>query len=862
MSLFDDLIYRQNQKKANNFIESLKSKNENDIEQAYLDNKEFQNNEAVLSYIFFNHPELIRILPLEFQKSRINSNLKMFSYGSEDARKELVSSWLKDNKFFMNALVVGFTEVEYENYIQLYFKQPDDVALLFMDDLKRVIKILSDKDLKKTEELLEKIKPKLTDRQWEYIIGVKSSLIKYAPPSVQSAHSEEEEFIKYLSGDARNKYVSLQAELIESDFSKINEMDADIQVKYIKDHPYMMNYLDIETMVNVLNYDNDLIKYANFNIRKDKEDMTQEVVCKLLEKIENKSNKEIVNILVSKCLLNAKGKLYRFDPNSNDISYQYTRRIIRTLQNLTINQIVTLVMIDVNYILPYIVPVYKDETPIEEKKKITIDCNSRCLNVFKAYYGEPIYSKYYKTINKIYSAFMENIEKYDFSKDYRCIFDLFKVLFNKPIIKNNTYDKVSLFIGTSIFYKDNTQKDAKINCITLLNELLENAYKVKINNNKELYNIGSLELFDPKLDFISRDLLNDFSKYNFVNISNLLLIIKSDKIYKLFKAYYEILIYVYGESKESLYKIIETFAYNKTIVSKAEETVLTSEQRDNIVILLTELSNSCKITKIEDLDKYNIILFKKLVSDLANVKDQDVYKNILCNYLFNRGYNEKGETGWLEIDTVKQLIDIYDAETLDSFEINGEKVFDEDEVALFRMTKLLFSIDDFDTLLGFVNNIITNNIKRNIISITELFNKIKKYKVELINNEIVSLKEIDDLYETTNDIVTKTEKDGLNLYKIVGQDFKVLCSTNDETYKFECVNVSDLEKNVYVFDRLTKDRPIRFVSEDDKTVVKTSKDAYGEENMKPNYILLVNEINDNIIEIAKSLNLDIVEVQR
>ena len=861
MSIIDDLIYRQNQKRANNFIESLKTKNDNEIEKAFLDSKDFQNNEVVLSYIFFNHPNLIRILPLDFQISRINSNLKMFSYGSDEAKKELVSSWFSNNKFFMNALAIGFTDEEYDEYVQLYFKQPDDVALLFMDDLRKVIQILSDKDLKKTEELLNKIKDKLADKQWEFIIDVRPSFIKYAPQTVQDLHSKEEQYVNYLNGDARGKYVSHQSELIEDDFSKIKDVDPDVQAKYIKDHPYMMNYLDIETMINVLNYDSDLIKYANFNIRKNKEDMTQEVVCGFLEKIENKTNKEIVNILVSKGLLNAKGKLFRFDPNSNDISYQYTRRIIKIFQRLTINQIVTLVMIDVNYILPYIVPVYKDDVTIEEKKKITIDANSRCLNVFKAYYGEPLYNKYYKVINKIYLAFMENIDKYDYAKDYRCIFDLFKVIFNKTIIKNNEFSKVSLFIGTSIFSKDNLSKESKINSIKLLNDLLENAYKTKINNNKEIYNIGSLELFDPKLDFISKDLLNEFSKYNFVNVSNLLLIIKSDKIYKLFKKYYEILIYVFGESKEALYKIIENFALNKTIVNKADETVLTSEQRDNIVILLTELYNSCKITKIEELDNYNIILFKKLVSDLSNVNDINVYKNILCKYLFNRGFDEKGETGWLETDTIKQIIDVYEVDSLETLTVDNKKVFEEEEVKLFAMAKLLFQVDDFDLLLSFVNNIINSNVKRNIIAITDLFKKLKKYRVDLINNEAVTLDEIDSLYDENSDIVTKTEKDGLTLYKIVGQNFRVLCSTSDDTNKFECVNVVDLDKNVYVYDRLSKDIPTRFASEDDKTIIKVSDESL-EGNIKPSYILLVNEINDNIMDIAKSMKLNIVEVQK
>ena len=92
MSLFKEFQSRQIQRRANSFIKSLKNKSEKEVEQAYLNNKEFENNEIVLSYLFFNYPSLIRILPLEFQKSRINSNINMFYKGSDQARKELISS--------------------------------------------------------------------------------------------------------------------------------------------------------------------------------------------------------------------------------------------------------------------------------------------------------------------------------------------------------------------------------------------------------------------------------------------------------------------------------------------------------------------------------------------------------------------------------------------------------------------------------------------------------------------------------------------------------------------------------------------------------------------------------------------------
>ena len=89
MSFLEQLHKRQAQKKANDFIHSLEGKSLKYIEQAYLDNRELANNEIVLSYLFFKHPELIRILPRKFQKSRLNSNVNMFRYGSNEAKREI-----------------------------------------------------------------------------------------------------------------------------------------------------------------------------------------------------------------------------------------------------------------------------------------------------------------------------------------------------------------------------------------------------------------------------------------------------------------------------------------------------------------------------------------------------------------------------------------------------------------------------------------------------------------------------------------------------------------------------------------------------------------------------------------------------
>ena len=861
MSILNDMKNRQIQKKANNFIASLKKKNEKEIEQAYLDNKELANNEIVLSYLFFNHPSLIRILPLEFQKSRINSNLTMFNLGSKEAKKELVSSWIHANKFFMNALVVGFDEEECNNYLKLYFNQPEDVALLYMEDLKKVVTVLASTDIKQTQNIIEKIKDKLTDKQWEYILEVDPIFIKYANQNIQNRYTDKEEFITYLNGEAREKYINNQIDKLKNDFTIFNTMNIDIQKEYIKRYPYMINYINDEELIKLLKYDIELIKYVNLSTLKNKEDKTQEVVCGILENIETVSSKELVNILVNKCLLNAKGKLYRFDTKSNDISYQYTKRIIKLLQELTIDQITSLINVDVNYILPYVVPLYNKDEERSVKEKIIIDSNYRCLNVFKNYYGEKLYSYYYKVINKIYNVYIDNMDEYDYEKDYNCIFELFKILFNKKIMTSNTVDKISVFVGTSILYKDKDNNRIKLQRINILNEILSNAYKTKIKNNKDIFNINSLELFDSKLSFIDKDLLQDFSKYNFVNISNLLLIIKSDKMYNLFKEYYFIMMEIYGKNKESLYKTIENFTYYKDILIDIKDKELTDEETENLILLLSSGLNQYNITKKEELSTYDTFYIKKIVNELSDIKDENVYKNLLCKYLFNKSYDEKGNTGWLEVDTIKNICDVYDVDTLKTLVVDGNNIFDEDEVNLFSMTKLLFSMDDFDLILSFLNNVISNKVKRNIFSLNELFNKIKEYKVELINNMIVSLDEIKELYNNRPDLVIKNEKDGAIVYTIVGQDFKVLTSTNDDGIHYLCTDVSSLDKNTYGYNKLIKNGSIRFTTNENKTIIKVNKDNIEKNIMRPEFIIVVGVLSDELLSIAKNNNLVIVEVQ-
>lgn len=860
-NIFKQMQSRQIQKRANNFIKSLNNKSLKYVEHAYLDNKDLRNNEIVLSHIFFKYPELIHILPVRFQINRINSNLQMFNYASDEVKKKIVSGWLKDNKFFMNANVVNFDPEELKTYIKLYFKQPEDIAKLYMDDLRRVVKVLSESDIKETEKVIDSIKDKINDKQWEYILEVNPIFIKYASQNVQNAHADDEIFNKYINGEARDNFIEKQIEKIKEDISLLYTMSIDVQKEYVHKYPFMINYLDEKTLIELLKYDIELIKYVNMPALKNDTDKTQEVIYGILDNVENKSMKEVVDIFINKCVLTAKGKLYRYDNSSNNMSYQYTKRAIKLIQSLSLNQISALINIDVNYCLPYIIPVYNEDSDIELKEKETMSANARCLKLFEFYYGEKTYETYYRMINKIYVEYINNINKYDYAKDYNCIFELFKVLFNKQIIEKNNPQKITLFIGMSLLYKTSGKKEARPATYNLLNEMISTAYGVEINSKKDIYDINTLEIYDSRLNIIDNKLLQEFDKFNFVNMSSLLLLVKSNTARKYFEMYFNLVSRIYSPNKETLYRCIENFGSFYEILADVDGVKLSNEEQTNLLILLSSFKNSANITKRNQLLSYDLLIIKKFVENISAVKDINVYKNVLANYLFNKGYDQNGNYGWLDVANVKEILDIYDVDSLEDANASGRKIFNEEEVALFAMMKLLFNTDDLTILLAYIENVITNKNNRNTVAIANFFTKLKKYRLEIINSQIVTVKDIEMYAVDRPDVINKYTLSGVTIYQVIDQDFKVLCSDRDDGINYNCTSVTRLEKNCYGYNKLTKNGSLRFSIDNGKTIIRMNKDNKNQQDLKPSFIIVVGEITDELLDIANEKKIPIVEIK-
>lgn len=860
MSFVDRIKSKQVQKQANDFIKLIKGKSDKEIEQIYLDNKDLETNEIALSHLFFNNPSLIRIMPVDFQKSRLNSNLSMFKYGSQEAKKSLVSDWLKDNKFFINCNSININDEEYKEYLKIYFQQPDDIAKLHMEDLRNVIDTLNKIDSIQTDKVIEVSKDKFTPRQWEFIIDVNPSFIKYAPQEVQNKYSDDEKYSRFISGEARNKYLSTQIEKVREDINVLKDMDLDVKKEYINMFPYMINYIDEDSLIELVKDDISLIGSINIVSLRSDEDRTLRFINALLENIESKSNKEIVNILVSNGLLNAKGKVYRYDKNSENTIYQYTKRTIRTIQKLSIDQIRLLINIDVNYVIPYLIPLYKETESREKKESIIIDSDSRCLKLFKTIYGDETYENYYKVINRIYKDYITNLDSYYYETDYECLFELFKILFNKNIILNNSKDKIMTFIGMSLLYKNNMTETQKQTLISLLNEFLTNSYNRKINNTLDLYSLQSLEIFDQRLSFIDEKLLMDFNQYNFTNISNLLLICKQTYDRGIFKFYLDLLISIYGSNKETLFRASEYYKYNRDLLVDVCKNNLSDKELKNFINLIASYTNDLKMKNKNELINYDVQSLKLLIRELSSTKDEEAYKNLLSNYLFAKGYTKKGNIGFLEVDTIEQLINSFDAESLETLKINDEYVFSNTEIDLFKMINLLFKSKNLDILFTSLEELITSKTERNLPNINILFNKLKKYKIDLINNQIVGIKDLEDLYQTNPDIISKINKDGVTVYRIKGQDFKVISSINDDGLHYNFTSVTKLNKNEYGYNKLIKSGSIRFTTYEDKTIIKFNKDRIKTKDMKPSFLIITGLLTQELINIAKNNKISILEV--
>ena len=287
---------------------------------------------------------------------------------------------------------------------------------------------------------------------------------------------------------------------------------------------------------------------------------------------------------------------------------------------------------------------------------------------------------------------------------------------------------------------------------------------------------------------------------------------------------------------------------------------LSSKEIEGFINVLASFNNPLNISDYKALNNYDIDFLKQFLIELSNIKDSTIYKNILCKYLFNKGFDSKGNCGWLEMTTIKQIIDVYDPSVLESFKIDNKNVFSKNELLYLTFISKLFSYDD-EVLFSFVDKMLNKKIKRNIVVVNNLFEKLKKYKREIINSSIISLKELDEI-SSEIEFVTKKEVDGINVYTVYGKDFKVLSSYNDDKIHYSYSNASEILKNSYCYEFIPDNVNFRFTTYDDRTILKFNKDRIINKNsLIPKFIIVSGVVTDEIINVAKRENLAIVSLE-
>ena len=211
--------------------------------------------------------------------------------------------------------------------------------------------------------------------------------------------------------------------------------------------------------------------------------------------------------------------------------------------------------------------------------------------------------------------------------------------------------------------------------------------------------------------------------------------------------------------------------------------------------------------------------------------------------------------------TIKQLINTFDVSEIENFEVDGSKVFSSDEVSFYSLLCVMFKNISIDIVFLYVNNLMNDKFKRNVMFCINFFNKIKKYMRDIINYNIVGINDIIELYKDSPDIVKYENKDGVDVYTVVGQDFKVLCSVNDDGVNYKFINVSNMSLNSYMYSKLGNLYSVRLVDSKDGISIKANKDNKDKLGMKADAIVVVGKLTDDLINIARNNGLKVIYVE-
>lgn len=590
--------------------------------------------------------------------------------------------------------------------------------------------------------------------------------------------SKHLEYVKEMSKE-------IQIAFAKEDKDNIRFLSKKYQIEIIEEQPYMFGFLSSSMKEEIFNnkenvivikkvIDDDFrtIKYLlancdNYNnVYLKDSDICYEYFKGIGDEINNYTAEQLENIFLKSSIIFARGTLRNYGHGYQDAGYDpseytidiYSNEELQLIQKLLPEQIVELVKIDSNYILPYI---EKNNTRRNYDKRIDLESKEyykrNCKEVFKKLYSDEKLTIYEECIDDIFNAAVEfedrDVENRENIKDRQTKFPLesLKLLFNEKILNSNDSEIIKEYYDKLLKGEDVKE---------LFRAIIGNAYGEKavqfLNDREELdvYNINSLETFDERiLNNFSPAFVNDLLSYNIVGISSLFNIVKNEDDLKTFKQYYDLLSKVFGENIEIMQKAISEYYYIDELFKNIEFDKLDDIQYANLISCVCGNRNEFEITTIDELEQFDNIANRKLIYEInpRQYKEHNEYLEVLKQKIFSNffGLNFAGE-----IELVEGLT--------------------EEEQEMINCVNFIYNEKSPQMLQELAKELIKDTNIRNPIVLHTAMSKIReKTRIEPLKERLLLKDDLDNACENLENIgkIRKEQCDNINIYYLTGIDF-------------------------------------------------------------------------------------------
>lgn len=739
--------------------------------------------------------ELISKLPDLAKTNRLNTERKFL----------IIDKAIKNN---LNDLISDF----YPSFQQEYLRHLKENGRL-NNTLPIILKYLDkgniDEIVRQDNSLLIYLDEK---QQIDYIHRPgKEEYFKYINSDIQLQYMQENpKYIELASDEAQEKFTLLD----KNNFSKTT---TEFQLKTIAKIPKAFEYANdkvkykvwndpkderaTDSAISLLKKDIRNSKYLNLTFERDYYPYILKYL-KLFNNIQDEDIETIKKYFLHSKMFDAKGNLLPSNialhgacPEENRGIDDYTANQIDIIHKLNINQIESLVSIDSNYVLPYLV----DNGESFNAKLYLFILNeeqsqyskNRCKELFGSMFGRENLAKINECIDIIYDmqqkendnlrnaskkSFKLGVENNDEINQMREVENIplnqLKVIFNKNIIENNSPEMIKAYIEKYSFGQDNS---------TEFKKLLENAYGVHAREildsrpGLNVHSINSLEVFDERIiENFGEAFVHDLISYNIRDFSNFLEVIKDENKLENFKIYYSVLTNIMGNNVETMQKAISEYYYNEELLKNVKDVELSDTQYDNLISVLCSENNRYNIDTLQELQKFDEIANEITRKELEKASTAEEIKKVISEHILGLDYEHNYRTRNYG-DSFEYLINMYDI----SSEEKRKELYTDSEFKMLEVINFISKESNPTKLLQIAEELMNEKGARNSVAIYNAVDKMKEHQMEILNDSFLTIDKMEEAckieYGKESPLITKSiREDGIVQYSLEGIDFTFL----------------------------------------------------------------------------------------